>query len=154
MATVPSNWQQLTTLHDIETLMKLFHNFHDGCVREIHVATGYYVEEDLAMTVDWRTTVHMLVQRQFREPSAIELRFEEIIGLMVSPPPPDYEAIIRHAAFFLREGVIYWADGAEWTPELADRDEYTWVAARRAFWRDASHWLGSDLRYRQEISSF
>lgn len=133
--------------------MKRFGHFHDGCVREIHVATGHYVAQDLAMGVDWRTTVHMLIQRQFRNLSAIELRFEEITGLMVSPPPPDYEAIIRHAAFFLRDGVFYWADGGEWTPELPDRDGYTWVAGRRAFWRDVSDWLGSDLRYRKEISS-
>ena len=41
-------------------LMRLFGNFHDGCIRELHVATGDYVHQDLSMTVDWRTTVHVL----------------------------------------------------------------------------------------------
>ena len=41
------------------------------------------------MRVDWRTTIHMLIQRQFRNPCAIELRFEEVVGLRMVPPQPD-----------------------------------------------------------------
>ena len=66
--------------------MGLFGNFHDSCVREVHVVTGHFVEEDLTMRVDWRTTIHMLIQRQFRNPCAIELRFEEVVGLRMVPP--------------------------------------------------------------------
>ena len=69
--------------------MGLFGNFHDSCVREVHVVTGHFVEEDLTMRVDWRTTIHMLIQRQFRNPCAIELRFEEVVGLRMVPPQPE-----------------------------------------------------------------
>src|SRR5215475_15356042 len=106
-----SQWQCIATQADVEGLMFLFgDHFHDACLREIHVSTGNYVEENLSMHVDWRTTVHMLVQRQFRNPSAIELRFEEVVGLHVSPPPQNCDASIFHAAFFLRERVWYWAE--------------------------------------------
>ena len=81
--------------------MGLFGNFHDSCVREVHVATGHFVEEDLSMRVDWRTTIHMLIHRQFRNPCAIELRFEEVVGLRMVPAQPDCVAIIFHAAFFV-----------------------------------------------------
>lgn len=130
--------------------MDFFGNFHDACVREIHAATGHYVAENLSMTVDWRTTVHMLVQRQHRNPSAIELRFTELVGLKVSPPSPNYEAIIFSAAFFLRDGILYWAENASWSPESADRDQWTWIAARHGWWRDASEWMGPDLRYQHD----
>jgi hypothetical protein len=143
------SWQDLSAPAQIERLMSRFGNFHDAYVREMHVVTGNYVDQDLSMHVDWRTTVHMLVQRQFAEPSAIELRFEEVVGLRVCPPP-DCEAIIFNAAFFLRDGVLYWADSSDWTPESSERGEFTWVAARKASWRDASEWLGPDLRYREQ----
>lgn len=149
---VSRGWQSLCTATQIEELMGLFGHFHDACVREIHVVTGHYVDQDLSMHVDWRTTVHMLIQRQFVEPSAIELRFEEVVGLRVCPPPPDCVSIIFGAAFFLRDGVCYWADSADWTPESTDRGESDWVAARKVYWRDASEWLGPHLRYREHRS--
>lgn len=144
------DWHELSTPEQIRQLMDLFGNFHDTCVREIHAATGHYVAENLSMTVDWRTTVHMLVQRQHRNPSAIELRFTELVGLKVSPPSPNYEAIIFSAAFFLRDGILYWAENASWSPESADRDQWTWIAARHGWWRDASEWMGPDLRYQHD----
>ena len=125
--------------------MSLCAHFHDACVREIHIATGHYVDESLSMTVDW-TTIHMLVQMQSRRLPAIELRFEEVTGMRFSAPQPDCDAIIFDAAFFVRDGIFYWADNSLWTTESASED--TWVAARRVSWRDASAWLGPGLRYR------
>lgn len=49
-------------------------------------------------------------------------------------------------AFFVRDGIFYWADSCLWTTESAT--ENTWVAARKVSWRDASDWLGPGLRYR------
>lgn len=131
--------------------MQRFGSFHDACIREIHVATGHYVEENLSMRVDWRTTVLMLFQRQFRDPSAIELRFEEVVGLHVSPPPPNYDAIIFHAAFFVRDEVYYWAEDGDWQPERTDHRGTTWVSARKVYWREASDWLGPRLRYHTSV---
>jgi hypothetical protein len=145
-ADVPRGWQALQNQTQLEELMSLFGNFHDACVREIHAVTGHYVDESLSMTVDWRTTVHMLIQRQYRRLSAIELRFEEVVGLRVSAPPPDYENIIYGAAFFIQDGIFYWADNGAWTPESSG--ENTWVAARKVYWRDASEWMGARLHYR------
>ncbi len=145
-ADAPLGWQALQTQTQLEELMSLFGNFHDSCVREMHAVTGHYVDESLYMTVEWRTTVHVLIQRQYRRLSAIHLRIEEVVGLRLSAPPPDYENIILGAAFFVQNGVFYWADNAAWTPESSG--ETTWVAARKVYWRDASDWIGAGLRYR------
>lgn len=140
-------WEELATPAQVEQLMRVFGNFHDACLREMHLATGHYVEENLSMCADWRTTIRMLIQRQHRTPSAIELRFDEVVGLRVSPPQPNYEAIIFGATFFVRDGIYYWADQGNWDPRSSDDDQTTWVAARKAYWRDASDWLGPRLRY-------
>jgi hypothetical protein len=140
------SWKELHTSRDLEDLLRLFGNFHDACVREVHVSSGHSVDRSLTMTVDWRTTVHVLIQRQFVNPSAIELRFEEVVGLRVNAPSPTCEAILLDAALFLREGVFYWADRSDWTREM--EGDSTWVSARRLYWRDASDWMGSELRYR------
>jgi hypothetical protein len=145
-ADAPHGWQALQNPTQLEELMHVFGNFHDACVREIHVGTGHHVDESLSMTVDWKTTVHVLIQRQYRPLSVIELRFEEVVGLRFSAPPPDHENIIYGAAFFIRDDIFYWADDASWTPESSS--ENTWVAARKAYWRDVSEWLGARLRYR------
>ena len=100
------------------------------------------------MHFDAPALIHILVQRQFRSPSAIELRFAEVIGVRFSPPRPNYDAIIFSAAFFLRDGVFYWAEDGGWTPESPSRDDCTWVAARRAWWRDASGWMGPEVKLR------
>jgi len=142
-------WRELNDESGIAALMDTFGNFHDGCIREIHVATSHYVDSKLWMHVDWPTTVHLLVQRQFHDPSAIELRFEEVVALRLCPPSPDCESIISDAACVWRDGILYWAENSRWTPDHPGSPECTWVAARRAWWRDASGWLGPDLRYRQ-----
>jgi len=147
---MPGAWQELSTPEQIDALMRLFGNFHDGCVREIHVGTGHSVAENLSMTVDWRTTVHMLVQRQFRNPSAIELRFGELVGMNVSAPDSTSEGIIMSAAFLLRDGLLYWADNSLFQGDWRTDPECTWIAARRVWWRDASEWMGPGLRYRDD----
>ena len=140
-------WLELAEAADIADLMQRFGNFHDSCVREIHVATSHYVDQDHRMHFDWRNSVQILVQRQFRNPSAIELRFDGVTGLHVSPPKPNCDSIIFDAAFFLREGVFYWAESSLLEPDDSSVGETMWVAARRVFWRDASDWLGPRLRY-------
>ena len=139
-------WQALRNSTEIEELISLCGHFHDACVREIHIATGHYVDESLSMTVDRKTTIHRLIQTQSQRLPAIELRFEEVVGMRFSAPQPDCDAVILEAAFFVQDGVLYWADSGLWTPESAG--ENIWVAARSVSWRDATNWLGPDLRYR------
>jgi hypothetical protein len=141
------DWLALAEPADIGDLMQRFGNFHDSCVREIHVATGYYVDQDLRMAVDWRTNVRMLVQRQFRNPSAIELRFDSVIAMHVSPPPTNCDSVNFDTAFFFQDGIVYWAENSGWKPGQPSDNETTWVAARQVFWRAASGWLGPSLRY-------
>jgi hypothetical protein len=100
-------------------------------------------------TGDLDTRVRLLIQRQFKAPSAIELLFEQVITFHLQPSPENYDSIIFGAAMLCRDGTFYWADDADWSPESAARDKTTWIAAKQVSWRDAAEWMGSELRYRR-----
>jgi hypothetical protein len=144
-------WQSVETEGDAARLRTVFGDFHDGCLREAHVWSETYVSEDLSMAFGYPchlgTHVRLLFQRQWRNPSAIELLFDQVIGFHVVPPPENYGADIWGATLFLRDGIIYWSDNSQWRPDSGDRDESTWIGARRLRWRDASAWMGEELRY-------
>jgi len=96
---------------------------------------------------DLDTRVRLLVQRQFPNPSAIELLFERVVSFHLQPAPQNYDSIIFEATMLLDGDVVLWADSSDWTYTSENRDSFTWVAAQKVSWRDASEWMGSDLRY-------
>lgn len=144
-----TTWNEVESHADIDHLMEVFGHFHDGCLREAHIWTETSVGSDLNMACafDLDTRVRLLVQRQYDAPSAIELLFEEVIELHVHPSPPNYDSIIFDATMLLDGGIFYWADSGGWLRADANRNEATWIAARKVSWRDASDWMGEELRY-------
>jgi hypothetical protein len=128
--------------------MDAFGGFHDGCLREMHVWTGYSVGRNLSMDVphEYELSARVLIQRQFESPSAIEMLFEQVVRINVVPPPENYDAIIYGATLLLRDGTFYWSPEEEWSPENVAASQ-TFLASNRVSWRDASDWMGSTLRY-------
>ncbi|MCE2939096.1 MAG: hypothetical protein ACK5UR_07145 [Armatimonadota bacterium] len=143
------NWIPLTTQAELDALLLRFGNFHDGCIREAHVWTETYVMENMHMRVPHHmdNRVRLLVHRQWRDPSAIELLFEEVTTFHLVPPPENYAGIIMVATLLLEGEIFYWADDAPWHPSAPNRDQSTWIGARKLSWRDASDWMGPELRY-------
>jgi hypothetical protein len=141
-------WNHLASKTEVDNVLKVF-GFHDGCLREAHVWTEHSVASDLRMscTGELDTRVRLLIQRQFSAPSAIELLFEQVTTFHLQPSPHNYDSIILDATLLLEGDTFYWADVGGWSPLASDRDEATWIAAKKASWRDASDWMGADLRY-------
>jgi hypothetical protein len=117
--------------------------------REAHIWTGTSVAEDFTMRCPGGLDVNirMLFQRQWPAPSAIELWFSEVITFHMSPSRENYDSTILDAVLFKKDDLIYWSDWGAWRPEYSDREGCTWIAARRLCWRDASGWMGDELRY-------
>jgi hypothetical protein len=65
----------------------------------------------------------------------------------LQPSPENYDSIIFGVAMLCRDGTFYWAEDADWSPESPERDETSWIAAKKLSWRDASEWMGPDLHY-------
>jgi hypothetical protein len=142
------NWNEIKTQADADALMELFGSFHDGCVREAHLWTGHYVAPDLSMACPCNldNSIRFHVQRQFRNPSAIELLFEQVTRFNLVPTPDNYDTIIFEAAFLVRDGTIFWCTDSRWTPDCRERDECTWISAKQLRWREVD-WLGEELYY-------
>ena len=76
----------------------------------------------------------------------MELVFEEVTRLTVVPSPENYGSEIFEATLLVDDGLIYFADVADWSPKSDDQDA-TWISAKKLKWRDASDWMGEELRY-------
>ena len=141
-------WNDITPPADADALQVIFGDFHDSCMREAHLWTDYWVSPELSMScaAHLDNKIRFLIQRQFRNPSAVELLFEQVTRFNLVPAPENYDSIILAATLLVRDGAIFWANNGEWTPETSNRDEFTWVCAKNLRWREVE-WLGKELRY-------
>jgi len=142
------NWNWIKTQADADALMERFGDFHDGCVREAHFWTDHWVSHDLAMSCPGNldNRIRFLVQRQFRNPAAIELLFEEVTRFHLVSAPENYEAIIFSATLAVRDGTVFWSPDGDWSPDSPRRDDCTWISANHLRWREVD-WLGEELHY-------
>ena len=142
------NWYEIHSEQDAKALLDAFGWFHDGCIKELHVSTEYYVSPELGMAVSMGDdcTIRMLVQRQFNSPSAIELVFSGVTYFRLTRPT-NYDSIIFEATIIVVNGKVYWADVGGWTLEKRSAEDCTLVEASQLIWRDASDWMGPDMRY-------
>ncbi|TKI63283.1 hypothetical protein FC756_18465 [Lysinibacillus mangiferihumi] len=143
------NWMEIKDTSDIEYLLERFGYFHDGCLREMYMWTGTYVNEDLSMEVpgELDTNVKLLFQRQYANPSAIEILFEGVTGIRIIPSPENYDSIIIDAVILKIEDNFYWADNYDWHPK-ENADNYSnWISAKQMKWREVNDWMGKQNRY-------
>lgn len=142
------NWNEIKTQTDADDLMELFGGFHDGCLREAHLWTGHYVAPDLSMSCpdNLDDRIRFLIQRQYRNPAAIELLFEQVTRFNLVPTPENYDTIIFGATLLVRDDAIFWSPDSRWTPDCSERDSYTWMSAKKLSWREVD-WLGEELHY-------
>jgi hypothetical protein len=142
-------WRRVVSEADVEELLSAFGGFHDSCLREVHVWTEHYVSEDLSMACPGHLDSHvrMLFQRQARPICGLELLFHQVFGFRYSPSPANADSIIFDADLALNDGVFYWCNDFGTTDA---QDDTSWIRAKELWWRDASDWMGSELRYGTE----
>jgi hypothetical protein len=143
------DWKEIKTQAEADTLMAIFGDFHDGCLKEAHLWSDHWVSPDLSMSCPGNldNRIRLLVQRQFKNPSAIEMLFEEeVTRFNLVPTPENYDTIIFSATLLVRDGSVFWSPDEDWRPDKPGRDESTWISARRLRWREVP-WMGEKLRY-------
>lgn len=143
------DWIEIKEQSDIDYLLEYFGYFHDGCLREMYMWTGTYVNSDLSMKVpgELDTNVKVLFQRQYNNPSAMEILFEGVTGIHIIPSPENYDSIIQDAIILKLEDYFYWADDYNWHPKKNKNNRINWIAAKKMKWREANDWMGKQNRY-------
>lgn len=142
------DWIEIKNENDIKTLLKTFGWFHDGCLREIHLWNSYYVSEKLAMSSgDCTLNAKILFQRQFKNPSAIEIYFSEIQRMNIVSTSSDFWHSILGVTLEYKNGIYYWADEEGWNINNPNNDNVMWISSKGIKWRDRSEFMEEKLRY-------
>jgi hypothetical protein len=149
------NWQSVSSDEDLASLLHEFGGFHDACLREIHVATDHYVTDALKMNVvgNLDTSAALIFQRQFRNPSAIEMRFTELTRLVLAPTAKGQDSIILSADLKRtdQDHFMLHVDMRKPSPVAGVRSELL-VVGQGLAWREVD-WLGPSLRYGNSVES-
>ncbi|GGK89644.1 hypothetical protein ACD591_21160 [Rufibacter glacialis] len=140
-------WKEIITEADIEELLQNYGNFHDSCLRDIHISTREFVDERLAMHFENKNVATLLFQRQFDKNTILELKFEDVYRFNFHPFQPDYNGVIYDATLKKGADIFYWADEQEW--EIGDEDA-NWISAKKVYWRYRPELRGNVTRLKEE----
>ncbi|WP_133259654.1 hypothetical protein [Pseudochryseolinea flava] len=141
------DWKEIKDEKDIETLLDLYGHFHDGCLREVHIVTRESITKELSMTFDGHLTATLLFQRQYKNPTVIELRFDNVEKLNFNPPASQFNSIIYDVTFKKVDNLFYWASEDNW--EIGDNDA-VWISGESVFWRERPELIGQVNRLNDE----
>ena len=142
-------WNEVSTQDSIDHLLDTFGGFHDACIREAHLTTKHWIDQNLSMhcTPDLDTSISFIVQRQFINPSCIEMKFDGVVHINWSPSPENYDSAIYDATVGFENSSIYWVIDTEDSPSRLDPKKNCWVLAKSLRWRVADEFLGGELHY-------
>jgi len=128
------------TLDELDAFLNVVGGFHDGIIKEVHWVNNDHICEDLSMLPYQRARVRMLVQRQRKNPSAVELVFEDVWRMRLDTLSFIFDSDL--AAEEPPKGF-----GADGLPLLVLKMESSEVVFAQMRWRDASEWMGTELRF-------
>lgn len=98
-------WISLSSAQAIDELLQRFGGFHDGCLREVAIATESYVKENGAMVCPGHldTTALLYFQRQNLAVPAIEMRCSGITRFQLRPTAEGCDSIISFGIVSLEQ---------------------------------------------------
>lgn len=133
---------------DIETLMKEFNWFHDSCIKELKYFSGGYVDEDGSMyPFNSSRCVTIIFQSQNAKARTIEMKFDLIRKLNLSPKDEEYDCIIYGASLKKIDNIFYWSECENFKLEDMHEEYLTWISSQRVSWRILENALGNDKIY-------
>src|SRR5438105_4100888 len=155
-------WIALTSERAVQELLQQFDGFHDGCLREVSLATETYVDERGAMACPGHldTSALLYFQSQNRSLSAIEFRCDGVTAFRLRPTAEGCDSIVssgtidlqaescRIAVRFVGGPLSGPPNTGVWLPARSPDDPDLEVVARRIEWRAIDNAFGDRPRYR------
>ncbi|OHE40381.1 MAG: hypothetical protein A2Y16_04425 [Tenericutes bacterium GWF2_57_13] len=147
--TPDGKWTYADTQEELLQLVNIFGGFHDACIKEMKYLSGSYVASNLSMNpIDDIRQVRIVFQRQWENPSCIEVIFEGVQQLNLVPGRDGYSSDIFQAYLMARDGFVYFCDYTDEIDRLVKNAYFcTWIKALSLRWRIADEYLGNELIY-------
>lgn len=137
-------WNELNTTKEIKDFMIEVNYFHDSCIKEVKYTSGAYVDKELYMQpVNSLRVLSIIIQRQFKENSMIELEFRGLKFFDLYPVGEEYTCEISNSSLFVKDGYIYWCDD-DFSSANERRYEKTVVCASNLRWRPIFGHMGNE----------
>jgi len=147
-------WNELTNQQEIDDFMDSLYHFHDSCLKELRYLSGAYVDEGLGMyPINSQRVLRVIVQRQFENPSALEIEFSGLKCMSLIPVEDRYTCEILDATMLLKDGYFYWCDQGGLSENELDDYDGTLICAKRVRWRRADEYLGDKEIYTSKQGS-
>lgn len=142
-------WSEITNQDELKNFMELTGGFHDSCLKEFRYTSGAFVDKDLSMyPVNNQRVLKVIIQRQFNNPSALEMEFIGLKHLSMFPADEAYTCEILDATMLFKEGCIYWCDCGGLSESGIDGYDGTLICAQRMRWRAADEYIGKEEVYK------
>ena len=141
-------WNEIKSEKDLKSFMDTVCGFHDSCIKEIKYISGAYVDETLSMLpINTQRTLSVIIQRQFENPSVVEMQFVGLKYLRLFPIDEDYTCEILDTTMILKKDCIYWCDCGGLSATDIENYTGTAICASKVRWRAADEYIGSDEIY-------
>ncbi|MBE6756799.1 MAG: hypothetical protein E7555_10135 [Ruminococcaceae bacterium] len=141
-------WHKISNEKELQDFMNEMWSFHDSCIKEMKYVSGAYVDGDLSMqAVNTKRCLSVIIQRQAKENTTIEMVFEKLKFLKLFPCDEKYTCEIFGATMFFKDGYVYWCDDDDVTDADIDTFEGTIICASALSWRSVENRIGNDEFY-------
>lgn len=142
-------WNEIITQEDVKNFNDLFGGFHDSCLKEMCFSSGGWVSVDLRMDVQSNPIARFLFQRQWEDPSVIEVEFSKIIQINIKPVPESDGVDIIRTHLYLEDDIFFWSE-KDYQFWREDKDRCTWIASKVVKWRERDDLLGEEKIYMRD----
>lgn len=141
-------WNEIANEKDLNSFMDTVDGFHDSCLKELKYISGAYVNEKLMMLpVNKQRILSMIIQRQFENPSVIEMQFVGLKYLKLFPNDENDTCEILDATMILKEDCIYWCDCGGLSVKDIESYTGTTICASKVRWRAVDEYIGPNEIY-------
>ena len=141
-------WERINTDEEIQRFMQKVGNFHDSCIKEMSYISGSYVSDDLSMySVNDQRVLRVVIQRQKEEDSMIELEFQGLKYLNLSPVDENYTCEMIDSTLIKKDGYFYWCDSGNISESEIDDYAGTLICASKLKWRSIKNHMGKKVFY-------
>ena len=145
-------WKSISTNDEMLVFMEKVCNFHDSCIKEMCYVSGAYVNVDRSMHPrNDRRVLRVLIQRQCKRDSMIEMEFQGLKYVKLFPVDENYTCEILDSTMIIKDGNVYWCDCGNVSEFDLNDCAGTLICASKLKWRFIEDHMGEKEFYHSAV---